>query len=254
MPFVTTDQLQRFAEVCLHAKRPDEITTRLTRLLDSVGIMHWYAGTLVHESILEQAGWGYFGMIDDWQQHYASERFSDIDAVFQYAKTHQKGTTWSSIRTQVEAKGGRRKNDRLVVFEEAKNYGLRDGYIVPVRSKGARPAAVTFGSGEEIKWQEVRATLDLIAAYAHEGFLRYHVGFQKVSPRLSAREREVLLWTAVGKSAWDISKICTISEATVREYHKSLRRKYGSSSMTRVAVIAALNRTIPELPTILKAA
>ena len=122
--------------------------------------------------------------------------------------------------------------------------------IFPV--PGRRKNAVTFGGNTVLKWDEERATLDLIAAYAYEGLARYNDGFEIVSPRLSKREREILLWTAVGKSAWDISRILTISEATVRVYQKSLRRKYRSSSMTRVAVIAALNRTIPELPTTLR--
>jgi LuxR family quorum sensing-dependent transcriptional regulator len=254
MSFITTDQLRRFAEVCLHAKRPDQIATPLTGLLRDVGIKHWYVGTLVHESVLDQLGWGYFGMIPGWQEHYAGARFSDTDAVFQHARTQLEDATWLDIRARVEAKSGMRKNKRLAVFEESKQYDLVDGYIQPMRNQGRRPTAVTFGGTEAIKWQEVRATLKLIAAYAHEGFMRYNVGFEQVSPRLSARERDVLLWTAVGKSAWEISKIYSISEATVREYQKSLRRKYRSPSMTRVAVIAALNRTIPELPTMLKAA
>ena len=254
MPFIPTEKLQRFAEVCLHAKRPDDIATPLTRLLDNAGVPHWYVGTLVHESDLERVGWGHFGMTDGWKEHYAGARFSDIDDVFQYAKTNHKGASWVNIRAAVEAEHGMRDNKRLAVFEEAKHYGLRGGYIFPVRTKHKPAAAITFGGEDIEKWDEVRATLDLVAAYAYEGFARYYVGFEAVSPHLSDRERQVLLWTALGKSAWDISQIITIGEATVREYQKSLRRKYRSSSMTRVAVIAALNRTIPELPTMLSAA
>lgn len=253
MTFISTERLRRFAEVCLHAKRPDEIATPLTRLLDSVGILHWYVGTLVHESELERVGWGYFGMVDGWQEHYAAARFSDVDAVFCHAKKNDEDATWQGIRARVEAKGGTRDNKWLAVFEEAARYGLHDGFILPVRNRGKKAAAVTFGGSELIKWEEVRGTLKLVAAYAYEGFARYHVGFEPQSPRLSKREREVLLWTAVGKSAWDIGKIITLSEATVRDYQKRLREKYRSSSMTRVAVIAALNRTIPELPTLLAA-
>jgi LuxR family quorum sensing-dependent transcriptional regulator len=254
MPFIATEKLQRFAEICLRAKQPDEIATPLTRLLDNVGIPHWYAGTLAHESDLERLGWGHFGMVDGWQEHYAGERFSDIDAVFAHAKSRDKGATWMSIRAQVEAKHGTRQNKRLAVFEEAKHYGLRGGYILPVRISGKPPGAVTFGGADKEKWDEIRATLDLVAAYAHEGFSRYHVGFEAVSPRLSKREREVLLWSAEGKSAWEIGQIMTLAESTIRDYQKSLRRKYGTSSMTRVAVMAALNRTITDLPTVRQAA
>ena len=219
-----------------------------------MGIYHWYAGTLVHESDLERVGWGFFGMPMGWREEYARERFSDDDDVFQYAKTKHRPATWDVIHACADAREGPRKLRARAVREAGKRHGLHQGYIRPVHEEDELPGAVTFG-GEVIDASpDGLATLDLLATYAYEGFRRYSVGFKAISPYLSPREREVLCWSAEGKSAWEISQILGVSEATIRDYQKSLRAKYHSSTMTRVVVIAALNRTFTTLPSLVRAA
>jgi LuxR family quorum sensing-dependent transcriptional regulator len=254
MPLISTQKMQQFAEVCLNAKKPEEIAVPLTRLLDSVSILHWYAGTLVHENDLDRVGWGFFGMPMGWQKQYADENYSEDDDVFQFALENEHAAFWSSIHQRVDAVRGKPSARALTVREEARRIGLHDGYIRPMRSRNDLPAAVTFG-GEEIDTSpEGLATYELLAAYAYEGFRRYSIGFKAIAPYLSPREYEVLCWSAEGKSAWDIGQILSIAESTVREYQKSLRMKYRSSTMTRVVVIAALNRTITTLPSLARAA
>jgi len=254
MPLISTHMMQQFAEVCLNAKKPDEISVPLTRLLDSVGILHWYAGTLVHERDLERVGWGFFGMPMGWQKQYADEHYSEYDDIFQYAKRHDRPSTWSSVHERADAMRGKPKFRARAVREEAKRVGLYNGYIRPVRQSGDLPAAVTFGGTEIDSTPDGLATLDLLAMYAYEGFRRYSEGFKAISPYLSKREHEVLCWSADGKSAWEIGQILSVGESTIRDYQKRLRAKYGSSSMTRVVVIAALNRTITTLPSLASAA
>tara|TARA_B100000029_G_C17506137_1_gene934506 strand:+ start:707 stop:964 length:258 start_codon:yes stop_codon:yes gene_type:complete len=47
---------------------------------------------------------------------------------------------------------------------------------------------------------------------------------------LTSREVECLLWTAHGKTAWEISMILKISEATVNCHLKNAMRKLGVHS------------------------
>jgi LuxR family transcriptional activator of conjugal transfer of Ti plasmids len=56
---------------------------------------------------------------------------------------------------------------------------------------------------------------------------------------LSRRESECLRWTAHGKSSWDIGKILSISENTVKFHIKNAMNKLGTSSRT-VAVVKAI--------------
>lgn len=65
--------------------------------------------------------------------------------------------------------------------------------------------------------------------------------------QLSCREKDCLLWTAQGKSSWDISKILKISENTVNFHIKNAMRKLATTSRT-VAVVKAIRLNLIDIP------
>ncbi|QKC92387.1 LuxR family transcriptional regulator [Mesorhizobium sp. NZP2234] len=71
-------------------------------------------------------------------------------------------------------------------------------------------------------------------------------------PNLSTRERECILWTARGKSSWEMGKILNISENTVNFHMKNVMRKLGAGSRT-VAAIKAVSFGILELEEVVTA-
>jgi LuxR family quorum sensing-dependent transcriptional regulator len=86
--------------------------------------------------------------------------------------------------------------------------------------------------------------LHLIALYAFDRMHRL-VGRPPVQrPRLTAREREVLMWTAHGKSAWEIGEILGIAKRTVDEHAQSAFRKLGAVNRTQAVAIAVRERLI----------
>ena len=60
------------------------------------------------------------------------------------------------------------------------------------------------------------------------------------APRLSPREREVLLWTAKGKTGWEIAQILHLAERTVTFHIENAKIKLGAASRTQ-AVVTALS-------------
>ena len=56
--------------------------------------------------------------------------------------------------------------------------------------------------------------------------------------QLTSRERDVLLWTAHGKTAWEVAEILHISARTVNEYARSAFRKLGAANRTQAVAIA----------------
>jgi len=65
--------------------------------------------------------------------------------------------------------------------------------------------------------------------------------------QLSGRERDCLIWTAQGKSSWDIGMILNISGNTVNYHVKNAMRKLGTTSRT-VAVVKAIRLNLIDLP------
>jgi len=88
----------------------------------------------------------------------------------------------------------------------------------------------------------------MVAAWAFEGFRRVAESFKPIAPYLTPRELEVLRWTAEGKSAWQIGEIMKLAECTVRDHQKSIRQKYGVSTLIRAVVLAAFDRTLTLAP------
>lgn len=58
---------------------------------------------------------------------------------------------------------------------------------------------------------------------------------------LSAREREVLRWTAAGKTAEDISCILTLSKSTVNFHIRSFISKLNTTNKTSAVAVAAMH-------------
>lgn len=63
---------------------------------------------------------------------------------------------------------------------------------------------------------------------------------------LTLREKEALLWSAKGKSSWEISRIFNCTEAGVNYHFSNIRRKFGVSSRW-AAVMMALEQGLIQL-------
>lgn len=55
---------------------------------------------------------------------------------------------------------------------------------------------------------------------------------------LTIREKEALLWSAKGKSSWEISRIFNCTEAGVNYHFSNIRRKFGVSSRWAAVMMA----------------
>lgn len=65
------------------------------------------------------------------------------------------------------------------------------------------------------------------------------------APELSAREREVLLWAAQGKTAWETSTILGISPKTVEFHLGNCGRKLGTATKAQTILAAARKGLLP---------
>ncbi|WP_448108031.1 helix-turn-helix transcriptional regulator [Pseudomonas azerbaijanoccidentalis] len=61
---------------------------------------------------------------------------------------------------------------------------------------------------------------------------------QQSSIALTTREKEALLWSAKGKSSWEISRIFNCTEAGVNYHFSNIRRKFGVSSRWAAVMMA----------------
>lgn len=81
----------------------------------------------------------------------------------------------------------------------------------------------------------------MLRAYAHQFFVAYHEAtpIRAADVALSERERDCLLWSARGKSNWDIGVILHISEHTVDFHFRKAMAKLGAGNRI-VAIVTAI--------------
>ena len=171
---------------------------------------------------------------EDWFDRYIQRNYFRQDPVAQHVLTTSEPFRWSEVPP---SRNSRKEAQELM--GEAREFGLVDGYCVPIYSITGWQAAISFATDRPIALsrRELAATY-LMAVTAH-GRVRALLSPPPLpAPRLTPREREVLTWAAAGKSAWETSCILNLAEKTVRAHLENIREKLNVATTTQAVAIA----------------
>jgi LuxR family transcriptional regulator, quorum-sensing system regulator BjaR1 len=130
------------------------------------------------------------------------------------------------------------------IMRLAADFGLRQGYIVPIHGPNGYEACVSMVAAELDLSARAKAALHLMALYAFDRVRRLRGELPGGKPPLTAREREVLAWAALGKSAAQISETLKIAKRTVDEHTQTAVRRLGAANRTQAVAIALRDRII----------
>jgi LuxR family quorum sensing-dependent transcriptional regulator len=128
--------------------------------------------------------------------------------------------------------------DVALIKGEAAEFGLREGYVVPVSTLDGSLAAVSFGGSNADVDAEGRALLGFAASYAVGAFLHHRESRRRLLGKVSPQEFDCLLWAAEGKTDWEIAVILGISTSTVVKHLLSAREKLGAVTKGHAIAIA----------------
>lgn len=173
-----------------------------------------------------------------WFSHYTAQDYFHQDPIAHECFINTRPFTWREVRQD----GGRWPKGRRIL-DEATEFGMINGMCVPIFGLHGLQSAVTLAGDDLDLSPKAKAAVHLVSIYAH-GRAQQLLGNMvekpaRRSPKLSARERECLQWTAAGKSSWEIGRILHLSEHTVTGYIKAATTKLGSANRTQ-AVAEAL--------------
>ncbi|MEO3429047.1 autoinducer binding domain-containing protein [Pelagibius sp. CAU 1746] len=178
---------------------------------------------------------------DSWVDYYLAQDYGDLDPTLQAAVGRVMPFQWREIGSRNDLSNGQRK-----VLDEARDHGIRDGATIPIHGPDSGLSTLSIvGGGSESEFQEAyrRSYRDLVwlAINTHQAFL----SLAESAPdqgrvRLTDRERDCLVWTARGKTAWEVGQILCISEETVLFHLKNATRKLGVFSKHHAVVKAVI--------------
>lgn len=171
----------------------------------------------------------------DWQDCYSTRGYIQVDPTVQHALKSTLPIVWSH--------GVFESTPEL--WEEARAHGLHYGWAQASRDANGAVGLLTLArSAEQLTDSELyanQAKMAWLTQYAHAGMARLLT--PKLAPEtqvtMTAREKEVLRWTAEGKTAYEISQILAVSERTVNFHINNVVSKLGASNKTQAAVKAA---------------
>ncbi|MEJ2625469.1 MAG: LuxR C-terminal-related transcriptional regulator [Pseudolabrys sp.] len=228
----------------------------------------------VFQGIIENYGFSSFGFVDaskpwendpllvtthnqEWIDTYRSENFLATDPCLDVAKRTNLPFNWGSIK--LPPVNGKRKPGAVRTMEAVHDFGILEGLTVPVHycdQLGRRYSSVCA-----LFWKDKltaffanlkfnRVQMHMIILYMMQRLVELHALEKSVSPRfnrndeadpiwnLTDREKEVLKWAALGKTADETADILVCSRKTVEAHIQNAMSKLGAMNKTQATVQA----------------
>ncbi len=154
----------------------------------------------------------------EWKSRYISEDYTSIDPIVRHGLLEYTPLIWNGEDFQ----------ENRFFWEEALHHGIRHGWSIPVRGKyGLISMLSLVRSSESIAATEILEKESFLLwitsmLQATFGDLLAPRIVPESNVRLTARETEMLKWTAVGKTYGEIGLILSIDQRTVK-FHIVMR-------------------------------
>ncbi len=151
-----------------------------------------------------------------WRDRYIDMDYGKVDAMMPLAGRSLFPIRWDEVFDGQEVTPKQRR-----IYAEASEFGLKCGITVPIHGPAGGMALISMCgdlSPREFNqiWGSLKDDLTLMATDTHKAVLDCVSQEASLEPiSLTEREKECLLWTSQGKTAWEVSNILGITERTV---------------------------------------
>ena len=170
-----------------------------------------------------------------WQKTYQNMGYLAVDPAVKHGMTSLKPYRWPVPEAP---------QDAMSFWEDAQANGLSIGWAQPVLApNGVRGMLTLSRDGESLTAAEIQdhaPNMLWLSQVAHIGLSRHLIPRAHETGILTARECEVLRWTADGKTSSEISMIINVSERTVNFHINSAMAKLGAPNRTAAVVRAVV--------------
>jgi LuxR family quorum-sensing system transcriptional regulator SolR len=169
-----------------------------------------------------------------WQDSYVANAYIDIDPTVQHGRKSCLPIIWRKDLSDAAP----------AFWEEARSHGLNFGWAQAARDASGAVGMLTLArSTKQLNESDIftnNARMSWLSQYAHVAMTQ--ILLPKKVPEstaiLTVREKEVLRWTAEGKTAYEIGQILSVSERTVNFHINNVVVKLDASNKTQAAVKA----------------
>ena len=171
----------------------------------------------------------------DWFEQYRKSNFYTHDPITASLRVRTEAFRWADVAIPPD-----NQLAKSVMTIALNDYRMRHGFCVPIYGVSGYQAGISFAGFDVEDATEANAAVQLIGIYAFNRLATIKSNC-KEHGILTEREREVLRWAAVGKTAWDTGGILNIAADTVNKHIASAMRKLNVCSRTQ-AVAESIRR------------
>ncbi len=230
-----------FVELLDKLSSPDEILNEMEKALGRFGFEHFILTGLpnphekLNQNMVLARKWP-----QRWLDFYIKQNYVAADPVVRLCRNTVNPFEWSDApfdRT-VEPRA-------LDVMNHASDFRMANGFCIPIHGLTGYEACVSLGGVNLDMSPRTKPALHLMGMYAFERIRQLiTANSDSRADRLTQREREVLTWSAIGKTSAEVAEIMNLSKRTVDEYAVRAARKLRAQNKTHAVVKALQQRLI----------
>lgn len=216
-------------EALLQCGTVEELYAATSKIVKHLGFEHFIYGVRVNTSPGRPYQFVFSGYPKEWRGHYNEAGYENIDPSVQHCLVDRRVIPMIWNREAFHTRSS------LRLLGEAKESGLASGASFPVQGSHGEAAMLSVATSRASRQAEqdivaMMGKAQLLACYLHEAIQRIVLSqgplpLSKIE--LTEREKECLLWSAEGKSGWEIAHILKVSERTVTFHLQNVARKMG---------------------------
>ncbi len=188
------------------------------------------------------------GWSEEWFRRYMSMGYYTDDPMARHTRNTVKPFLWSEVSWQHGTATTSRSHQ---VMNEAQEFGLADGFSVPIYGMDGEQSCVTMGGRQLDIPPRGKEAISLMSMYLHHrcrALFKEDRGGRELGSksrrRLTRRETECLTWIAVGKTDWEVGSILGITESTARQHIDNARMKLSAKTRTHAVACALQEKLI----------
>lgn len=176
----------------------------------------------------------------EWQEKYVKENYLAVDPTVAHGLRSVRPLVWTESANQFSD----------VFWQDAQGHGLATGWAQSSFSPQGSVGMLTLArSADELSQAELRQNsmcMSWLVQAVHQSMAQFVEAAQPSSRHapLTAREIEVLRWTADGKTSGEVGQIMNITERTVNFHINNALEKLDANNKTAGVIKAAMRRLL----------
>lgn len=173
-----------------------------------------------------------------WQKRYVKQQYVRVDPTVQHCMLSLQPLVWSSQSANTQSQKD--------FWEEARSYGLNVGWAQSSRDFiGTRGMLTLARSADQLSEKEQKAqytNMYWLSQTVHSSIAKIvnDAEFAQFNLYLTNREKEVLRWTAEGKTSAEIAQILGVAERTINFHLCNSMQKLNVNNKISAAIRAVM--------------